>query len=295
MKSTALSELLPQWTKFVVTDLSGRDPLGLARVATSITDYLMPGIVVATDRARYYALYSWILWNIRGTETPAADAAFAEAFQRRESAFAIATLLQDPDASPVGKRAVARELERVDTDVRTGFRVLPSDALGGYGQYYSGSLYKLGLTHRPVGEFDQVTTDRGTRLAEAIEKTIRSTQWATESAFRKRRTSLQTLKASAARLSLDAIHKSFAEHERVALSEIFFGFDAEESGVASLRRQSLARLLDLVRVYAKNSIPLGATDGATLDDQLVLGPAYFGTLVDANGKAASPYVPPQFL
>ncbi|MBI3918728.1 MAG: hypothetical protein HY322_17170 [Betaproteobacteria bacterium] len=295
MKSTALSELLPQWTKFVVTDLSGRDPLGLARVAASITDYLMPGIVVATDRARYYALYSWILWNIRATETPTTDSAFAEAFQRRESAFAIATLLQDPDASPVGKRAVARELERADTDIRTGFRILPSNDLGGFGQYYSGSLYNLGLTHHPAEEFDQVTADRGTRLAEAIEKTIWSTQWSTKRAFRKRRISLKTLQASAVRLSLDAIHKSFAQHERVVLTDIFFGFDARESGVTSLRRQSLARLLDLVRAYARYSIPLGATDGATLDDQLLLGPAYFGTLVDADGDAAASYVPPQFL
>jgi hypothetical protein len=248
MKSTALSELLPQWTKFVVTDLSGRDPLGLARVATNITNHLMPGIVVATDRARYYALYSWILWNIRGTETPTTDVAFAEAFQRRESAFAIATLIQDPDASPVGKRAVVRELDRADTDIRTGFRILPSNDLGGYGQYYSGSLYNLRLTHRPEGEFDQVTAGQGTRLAEAIEKTIRSTQWATDSAFRKRRASFETLKASAARLSLDAIHSSFAEHERVALTEILFGFDAEE---AALRRCADSHLLASWISYAR--------------------------------------------
>jgi hypothetical protein len=295
VKSTALSELLPQWTKFVVTDLSGRDPLGLARVATNITDHLMPGIVVATDRARYYALYSWILWNIQETESPTSDAMFAEAFQRREAAFAIATLLEDADSSPVGKRAVVKELERAETDVRMAFKVLPSNDLGGYGQYYSGSLYLLGLTHQPQGEFPQITEGRGVRLAQAIEKTIRATQWVTERSFLKRRNSLQSLKASAARLSLDAVHRPFAEHERVVLTDMFLGLDVEESGSASLRRQSLARLIDLVRAHKRSSIPLKPTKSVTLDDQLVLGPAYFGTLVDGNGHAAMAYVPPPFL
>jgi hypothetical protein len=294
MKSTDFSKLLPQWTKLVVTDISGRDPLGLARVATNIADYLMPGVVVATDRARYFALYSWILANIRATESPTTEVSFAEAFQRRETAIAIATLLIDRESSPVGKRAVERELEKAEADIRTDFKVLPSNELGGYGQYYSGSLYNLGLTHRPEGQFDQVT-DRGARLAEEISKTLLKTPWAAEESFRKRRVPLDVLTKSASRLSINAIKEPFAARERSALIDVLFDFDSEESGVPSLRRQSLARLLDLVRAYEAASMPVGPSEDVTLDDQLVLGPGYYGFLVDEHGKSAVPYRPPPFL
>lgn len=295
MRSTSLGELLPQWSKYVVTDLSGRDPLGLARVAFNITDFLLPGIVVATDRARYYAIYPWILANIHQTEPADSSTAFSEAFQKRESAFAIATLLQNDESSAVGKRAVERELEKAETDIRTAFRVLPSNDLGGYGQYYAGSLYKLSLTHRPEGQFDQPTDARGKRLAQAIAKTIEKTPWIIDRAFRSRRVALDVLKKSASRLSLDAIAESFATHERSALTEMFFGFDEQEVALPSQRRLSLSRLLDLIRSYETAGVPLGESDEVTLDDQLVLGPAFYGSLVDQHGKAAGPYTPPSFL
>jgi|APLak6261679142_1056127.scaffolds.fasta_scaffold00003_150 hypothetical protein len=295
MRSTSLGELLPQWSKYVVTDLSGRDPLGLARVAANITDFLLPGIVVATDRARYYAIYSWILANIQATESANSPLAFSEAFQKRESAFAVATLLQNDESSPVGKRAVERELEKAETDIRTAFKVLPSNDLGGYGQYYGGSLYNLNLTHRPEGQFDQPTDARGKRLAQAIAKTIEKTPWIVDGAFRSRRVSLEVLKKSASRLSLDAIGESFAAHERAALTDMFFGFDELEVALPSQRRLTLSRLLDLIRSYENAGVPLGQSDGVTLDDQLVLGPAFYGSLVDSDGHAAAPYTPPSFL
>lgn len=50
-----IEAMLPRWTKRVVTETGGRDPLGLSRVANSITDFLLTGIITTTDRARYYS------------------------------------------------------------------------------------------------------------------------------------------------------------------------------------------------------------------------------------------------
>ena len=61
---------IPKWTKHVVTELGGRDPLGLSRVSFLITDYLLTGIITQTSRARYYSFYQWVLWNIEQTENP---------------------------------------------------------------------------------------------------------------------------------------------------------------------------------------------------------------------------------
>jgi hypothetical protein len=47
---------LPRWTKRVVMNGSGRDPLGLSRVSDNFTELLQPSIIATTNRARYYSL-----------------------------------------------------------------------------------------------------------------------------------------------------------------------------------------------------------------------------------------------
>ncbi|MBI5396726.1 MAG: hypothetical protein HZA91_15640, partial [Verrucomicrobia bacterium] len=54
----------PQWTRRVVIEGSGRDPLGLSRVSDSLTDFLLPSIITTTDRARYYSFYTWAIADI---------------------------------------------------------------------------------------------------------------------------------------------------------------------------------------------------------------------------------------
>ena len=89
----AATDLLPRWTKRAATELSGRDPLGLSRVAQMLADGLLPGIITQTDRARYYALYCWILWHIEREDEPSSWQAFVESFQRREAAVALANIV----------------------------------------------------------------------------------------------------------------------------------------------------------------------------------------------------------
>jgi hypothetical protein len=139
---------IPKWTKYVVTELSGRDPLGMSRVSGWITDNLLSGIITQTNRARYFSFYPWVLWHIEKTESPVRYTGFAAAFRRREAFLALATLKHDPNSgSVVGANLIRPKLAKFSEtgDVDTNFGVLPSDGLGGYGQYYGGSLYELGL------------------------------------------------------------------------------------------------------------------------------------------------------
>ena len=48
MPSTATTVRVPKWTKYVITEHGGRDPLGLSRVSFPITDYLLTGIITTT-------------------------------------------------------------------------------------------------------------------------------------------------------------------------------------------------------------------------------------------------------
>jgi hypothetical protein len=266
----------------VVTDFSGRDPLGLSRVGQLLTDHLLPGIITTTDRARYYALYCWMLWHIQQVEKPEHWEAFASAFQKREAAVAMATLILDPDGSPVGKRAVSPRLAQASErgEVSTAFQVLPSNPLGGFGQYYAGCLYQLGLAQRLDDSIDRVTEGIATQLARVVHYNLAQTRYLQSRLFARSTVSLKALAQSSERLGLEAIREPFAAGERRLLCDLFFGFHNEYPREATLhRRQSLARLLATVVAYERAGITI---EEESLAAQLLYGPTYFGVLV--NGR-----------
>ena len=131
MPATTTTARIPKWTKHVVTELGGRDPLGLSRVSFMITDYLLKGIITTTNRARYYSFYPWALWHVEQSEAPKRYAEFAAGFRRREAFIALATLHHNADsASVVGADAVRPRLGKYSEskEVDTNFAVLPSNA-----------------------------------------------------------------------------------------------------------------------------------------------------------------------
>src|SRR5271168_4581722 len=127
MASTTPAVQVPRWSKRVVTELGGRDPLGLSRVSALITDYLVTGIITTTSRARYYSFYPWALWHIENHERPKRYADFTAAFRRREAFLALSTLLHNPEsAGVVGADAVRSRLTKYteSNEVDTNFAVL---------------------------------------------------------------------------------------------------------------------------------------------------------------------------
>jgi hypothetical protein len=288
-RAARAGDLLPRWTKHVVTELGGRDPLGLSRVSFNVTDTMMPGIVVNTNRARYYALYTWILWHIAQKEGLGSLQRATAAFQRREAAIAFATLLREESASVVGRLAAEKALEAGGDEVVTELRVLPANPLGGYGQYYGGSLYRLGLTSRPDGGFDRAAEGFAEQLAHCVDRTASKTPYVKDGWFSQRRVPIDVLRKSADRLSLDAITEPFAEEERQLLVTLFFAWRPEERAAPSWRRDSLTRLLHVMRSYESASIPVHVD---TLDDQLLYGPTYHEMLVDEDGAPRLRYETP---
>jgi hypothetical protein len=283
--------VLPQWTKFVVTDLGGRDPLGLSRISQMLTDDLLSGITTQTDRARYYGLYTWSLWHIQRHEQPTDFDTFTDAFQRREAAIALATMLADPTASPVGKRTVGPRLDQARHEgiANTAFQVLPSNRLGGFGQYYGGCLYHLGLTHRPEGGADQVT-QKGAALATVFNTSLANVPYVAKGLFEKPKFDFEVLQDSAERLSIDAITQPFAKAEREALIALLFAFD-DQSSSATQRRTTLAHILFNVSLYASKRVPIDAKNPSV---QLVYAPTYYDVLLEPDGKARTASWPAKF-
>jgi hypothetical protein len=288
---------LPKWTKRVVTELGGRDPLGLSRVSFAITDYLLRGIITTTSRARYYSFYPWALWHVEQTEEPKRYAEFAAAFRRREAFLALATLQHNPDsASVVGADAVRPRLGKYrDTgEVDTNFAVLPSNVLGGYGQYYGGSLYALGLTHRTEDGVDRAAPGRGEALAKAFAYSVAQTQYCRQAHFQERVIPFEILKKSAERFSLDSLGEERAVEERELLENLFFSWDRSELGDTDLlRRHTLGLILHTVAEYGKAGFK-PTSDSTGVDHYLVYPPYYYGVLWRGDDPALS-YQPPAAL
>lgn len=276
-----LDQILPKWTKRVVTETGGRDPLGLSRVSQQITDFLLTGIITTTDRARYYSFYCWALWHIEKENPLLEYEDFISEFRRREAFLAIATIANNSDSSPVGVEATQIQFEKgkfsgfLDCD----FKVLPSNRLGGFKQYYAGSMHNLGLTSQPEENLIyRVTPGKGEELAKAFHSTIEQTPYIEDELFKEREISIEDLDESKKFLTLDALTETFAKEEKEKLIGLFFNLSGDYFGEKTLlRKHTLTLLLYLIAEYNRNEYLPTARDIKTLDEYL-LYPMYYGSL-----------------
>lgn len=162
----------PFWTDEVTIESGGRYPLLLNRFHDHLEEYLIKGIVSITDRLRYVSYCCWAIGDIEHNMKYTSYADFEEAFRRREGALAIGTYLLDPETvlgnyTIYGRDTMRGVVENINKVYDTSFRVLPSNPLGAFGQYYKGSLQNWGLTY--VGEDEMIhLTDLGNELYEIM-------------------------------------------------------------------------------------------------------------------------------
>ena len=112
---------------------------------------LIKGIVSVTDRLRYISYCCWIIGDIQNNIKPERYPDFVEAFRRREGALAIGTRLLQPKTvmgnyTTYGRDVMRGVVEEVNCDYKASFKILPSNELGAYGQYYKGTMQNWGLT-----------------------------------------------------------------------------------------------------------------------------------------------------
>ena len=275
-----IRDYFPKWTKKVITEGGGRDPLGLSRVAFILTDYLLNGIITTTERARYYSFYTWALWHIGQEEKPTNYDDFVNAFRRREAVMALSTYAANPAMSPVGVEVVRSQLDRGKQtgEYDCNFKVLPSNNMGGYGQYYGGSIYALKLTDRDDKGIDHASRGFGEDLAVMFDQTIRETEYIRMSGFLKDSIAENEMEELQACFTLDAINTDLAKNERAKLIEIFFGLDENlKDEKSTLRCQTLTILLHLIDEYGKHD-SLPDMQGREVLDEYLLYAIYYEVL-----------------
>lgn len=288
----------PQWTRRVAIEGAGRDPLGLSRVSDALTEFLLPGIITTTDRARYYSFYTWAIGDSAATRQKAGRGfSFEREFQRREAAFALSSRL-DPktDLAVVGYRKVNEKLLEAKQDrvADTEFRVLPSNSLGGFGNYYAGCLRGMRLVDFDEnGEWTVMPEGPGVALAEAFTTATLKAPYLSGDHRHLERVPLDVLRKSAELFSLDGLQSSAAVRERELLVKLFFCLGQKPDALTPLNRQAtLGQLLHVLKSYSDAQFEITRRN---VDWAAVFWPHYFGCIAEPDGQAR-PYNPaPQFL
>jgi hypothetical protein len=287
-----ITAYFPLWTKRVTIGGSGRDPLGLSRVSDMLTDYLLPGIITTTDRARYYSFYPWAVREA-SQRSGGSSAGFEKAFQRLEAAFAICSKFgEQGDAPIVGIEQVNKKIAAAEgeDEITTDFKVLPSNDLGGFGQYYAGCLRGLRLIQWDDNGTCDVTESAGAGLADAFAASVSQTSYIRRGAIGSSAVSRKVLSASSGVFSLDALDNPSASLERRMLIDMFLGFSGE--GVDAADRQgTLGLFFHVLSEYRRHGLPVW--DGF-IDSMCLHWPHYYGCLFSEDGPQPDYTAPAAF-
>ncbi|MEI9962714.1 MAG: hypothetical protein WDM76_16840 [Limisphaerales bacterium] len=169
---------------------------------------------------------------------------------------------------------------------------MPSNRMGGYGQYYTGCIYSLGLVKVDENGEDVVSSDLGRKLADAFAAATASAPYLTGNWRTKPRVPKAVLQDSAKWYSLDAIASQTAEAERELLIRMFFQLDEKPSATRPLNRQAtLGLLLHVLRACESADIVVNRRD---VDGGAIFWPHYYGGLADDDHDLITYPVPPVF-
>lgn len=276
---------LPRWIKFRASEGIGRDPLGLDRVPGRVLDDMFPGLTTQTTRARYYSFYCWAIDRARKASPVMTTAMFTENFQPLEAALALATLAAAGEGDVralVGARTAKNRFGSGKAkSYRVDFRALPSNSLGGLGQYYGGAIRRLGLiTRDELGVLKLAPL--GERLAAEYGAAVKSTAHASGAPAHQEEVARKVLAEYGAVGGLDAIHAS--EKEQALLTELFFYELEHDASVGKWQRETLALILHLADFLAGIGDPL--PDDKRCDFWLLRQVLYYGEA--GNGARYEP-------
>ena len=179
--------MFPQWTEEITERyVKGEDQLGIQGAAQSYQQYLVPGVITTTDRARYYSFYAWILYRfITDPNSSRLLKDFrGDYFRKHEVAMILASFSHHKDGDPIlGLVGSGINDNKARQYWESGDPVsLDQDyfqnTLGGFGQYYRTSMDVMGI----INEQERAgwvyrLTPRGRKLAEAYRDSIKHTKY----------------------------------------------------------------------------------------------------------------------
>lgn len=182
-------EPLAEWLESSLHDIAGRDPLGLNTISLDrILPQLLPGILQLSERARYFSIYPWMLWQFADRKRPATTDEIDRFIRRREFELCLAMRLCK-HCNGDGAIGANRADPRINSGEDPFQRGLSVDTpKGGFGLYYRSPLSDLHAVARvgtPLGP-EEIPTPvevlyrsdpRVVELAESFHESIKDTTY----------------------------------------------------------------------------------------------------------------------
>ena len=250
---------LPQWTaELTDTFVTGEDQLGVEGAAQGYQQWLIPGIITTTDRARYYSFYAWVLHrfiNLPDSSRLLKD--FRGSFYKRhEVALILGAFSHHKDREIIGglvgsgiNNFKVRRWWKADDPVSLDVDYFVNK-LGGFGQYYLTAMQAMGI----VGTNEHPTwvyplTPRGEALAQAYQQSISQSTYAQKLAEQGQLTALSHADAQEFGALGCLCPEALAQGKDLPLlRHAFFRLDQHGADNPHVRRRlALAVVLDLVR------------------------------------------------
>jgi hypothetical protein len=178
---------LVEWVTPSLTVKRGRDPLGMQTITLDrIMPTLLPGVLALSERARYLAVYPFLLSLYEERRLAADNASLGEFIRLREYELCLAMQM-----CPRCSAAKAIGSERARPDVRSGAAEFPrrlsvESPMGGYGLYYRSPLTDLDVVIPAGAMLGETATrvdvlarsDHAIALATAFGDAIKGTEYA---------------------------------------------------------------------------------------------------------------------
>ena len=202
----------------------------------------------------------------------------ARGLRRREATMAVACVAHDRGVAPrqlVGA-AGAKKAWRESEDsilVPVDFTPLRCNPLGGYGQFYAGSLYRLGLTHTPNDRpgVDELTPE-GRSIADALGVEIGRARYVTGGYQSTAVLPKPILIDLGSRICLCRAPNEEAA-DREPLRELFLALGPHATPDGRMRREALLLCLDVIARATElgKPIPLARADASIANDAVYYG------------------------
>jgi hypothetical protein len=141
---------LAEWLEPSLNDTAGRDPLGLNTITLDrILPDLIPGILQISERARYFSIYPWMLWQFAERRLQATSTELDRFIRRREYELCLAMKLcpHCNVAGAIGSRSAGPRVTGGDDPLGRGVSV--KTPMGGFGLYYRSPLEAMGAIAPP--------------------------------------------------------------------------------------------------------------------------------------------------
>ncbi|MPQ44454.1 hypothetical protein [Clostridium tarantellae] len=250
-----MGEWNPIWTDEVKIENGGRYPLLLNRFHDHMEEILIKGIVSTTQRLRYISYCVWAIGDIEESMDCNTYSEFVRAFRVRESALAVGLLLLSPETklgnyNIYGVDTMSSIVNDVDKAYDCEFKVLSSQELGAFGQYYKGTIQNCGLIY--VNEEGVVKlTPTGQELYKIMVNTYKNSKY--YNLYKgKKNIPGQILKEWASVNEYDNITDALHKAEREFYKRILFHLETKY--VSDFRRDTLTIYLECIRECNKHSL-----------------------------------------